>query len=243
MIWDLRILRNDVGKLYGTSQLELLRPCIESVVQREQYAHYHFKEAERLLNEGLEGKTNKFEILPLVFSGMKETIFDKYQTKATAHILGCLQNMHSVTDILSHLIYYSLNMNNDPNSKIIERHISIKSVKKKLDSKKEFIELSGQLEKLIIHPNYEYLSDIVNHSKHRCIVGTSFTLHMNDDAERAHGLEFVSFDYEERKYESRWVDTYIKQEYDRQTQKIVEIGSELNRIIHKRLLNVCNTDA
>jgi hypothetical protein len=238
MKWSIQELREDVELVNGEAQRNLLSPCLESIVDRKLYARYHFQEFERLLKEFLADRS-KISLLKLVFDNDEDERSNFYlcRKQAEANIMGCLQSMHTIADILSHVIYYSLNMNRYALLKMVARKVSILSVQKKLTGISEYETLRNLINQLIGHADYKYLCDIVNHSKHRSIVGTSFTVNFGDDVDRLHGLEFLAFEYESRLHPERWVDEYLKNEYKRQDSLIIEIGNEINRVVRARVTN------
>ena len=232
MAWNLKELREDVELAYGEAQRNLLSPSLESIVDRKFYARYHFQEFEWLLKEFLVDRS-KISLLKLVFDNDEDERSNFYlcRKQAEANIMGCLQSMHTIADILSYVIYYSLNMNRDASLQMLARKVTIHSILKNLTEISEYETLRNLINQLIGHADYKYLVDIVNHSKHRSIVGTSFTVNLGDDGDRLHGLEFLAFEYESRLHPKRWVDEYLENEYKRQDSLILEIGNEINRVV------------
>ena len=43
--WDMAATRNQIKRLYGHQQLEMAAPALRSVIDRRDYAHYHYHEA------------------------------------------------------------------------------------------------------------------------------------------------------------------------------------------------------
>ena len=233
MKWSLKELRGDVERLHGEEQEKLLFPCLESVVNRKRYARYHFQEFNKLLSEYLANKTDELSLIQLVMGGDEDERgdFDDCRLRAEANIMGCMQSMHSVADILGHVIYYSLNMNNCPSMKLKARYVSIYNVFNKLKGSAQYDDLYKKIAILINNANYQYLADVVNHSKHRSIVGTSFTVDTQDGADRLHGFRFLAFEYQGRIYPERWVDNFLEDEYKRQDSLVIGIGNEINQLV------------
>jgi hypothetical protein len=46
--WDMAATRNQIKRLYGHQQLEMAAPALRSVIDRRDYAHYHYHEANNL---------------------------------------------------------------------------------------------------------------------------------------------------------------------------------------------------
>jgi hypothetical protein len=206
MAWNLKELREDVESLYGKTQRELLSPSIETIVDKKFAATYHYRESERLIKEELKGKeSDAFEITKLLIGINKEEYenFNLARMKAGANIIACLQSLHSLADVIAHAIYFALNMNNDPETAMRARKVNASSVLGKLNRVVGTDQIKGGFDSLINHNEFRYLSDIVNQSKHRSFVGTSFKVNLDSNKERSHGLEFNKFEYGEREYEKK----------------------------------------
>jgi len=225
MRWNLKELRNDVEHIHGKEQRDILSPCLESIIDRKHYARYHFQEFERLITEFLKGKEDEVSLFKLVLGSDDEQNMEFYRCRkmVEANVVACLQSMHAISDILSHVIYFSLNMGSDSDLKLSPRKISLHNVKDKISNKPDYSKLFSLIEQFTNHQDYRYLVDIVNHSKHRSIVGTSFTVDISGESGRPHGLEFVAFSYEQRNHYKRWIDDYLNSEYRRQDPLTIEI--------------------
>lgn len=238
MNWNLKDLRKNIENCYGKAQREILSPYLDSIFERRIYAQFHFQEFERLLSEFLTDKEDKTSLTTLILGIDKEesSNFHICKIQVRAHVIACLQSMHAISDTLSHVIYYSLNMNNNKELKIKPHRVDIDNVLEKLKISPEYKKICKLINELIKNPEYKYLKDIVNRSKHRSIIDTPFIVHLLDDDERPHGLEFCAFKHDGKSYPKRWVDDYLKSEYYRQGQLIVNIGKEINQTVRSKAL-------
>lgn len=121
MAWNHNELKNDVESLFGNEQLDLLSPCLKAIGEKDFHIYYHYKEIERLINIELkEIEPDNHELLKLRFSEDSEGCKDVHIVlkKAEAHIIACLQSLHSLADVLAHAIYYALKMDNYPNARL-----------------------------------------------------------------------------------------------------------------------------
>jgi len=229
MIWDLKILRQSIEKLYGQEYLAKLSPSLNSIVERQEFGRLYFYEAKNALKNILDKKTDQKSLLRLVlpFETEERKIFEDRKFIAKAHILSCLQNMHSVPDILSHVIYYSINIKKAKN----EKHINIKNVHEWIKEKVKLNSLDAMLDKLITHDDYEYLSALVNHSKHRSIIDSYFNVNLRKHGKDMQEIKFRNFEYDGKEYPSRLVYEFIESEFERESLLIIDIGNEVNRIV------------
>lgn len=238
MSWDVKALKRDVGLAHGLRQVEKLKPCLNSITDRLGYAEYHFSEFHRLLGIYQEGTRTEPEVIADLFRRGEDgpSEFQLSRSQAGAHVVAFLQSIHSLSDIFSHVIYYALAMNKIDSLRLAPRRISLRSVTRRLETERRYGTLSTTTEALIDNTDYQYLEAIVNHSKHRSVVRTGYTVKLiRGVEERWHGLEFKEFEYDGTAYPRRWVDEYLKGEYDRQVPLIVQMGNKLNRLVEAEL--------
>lgn len=227
--WDLNVLRQAVEKLYGPEHLAKLLSSLNSIVERQEFSRFHFHESKDALEKILHDKTDQTSLLRLVLSFGSEDreMFKECKFRASAHITSCIQNMHSVSDILSHVIYYSLNIRSAKN----ESAISLKYVHKQIKAIVELDALDKMLESLINHKDYEYLAAVVNHSKHRSIVEPYFNVNLRKQGKDMQEMRFREFVYSGKGYPSRHAYEFFESEFNRESTLIIDIGNEVNRIV------------
>jgi len=111
--WNLEETREHVERRYGDIQLQVVRKCLESVVDRQRYAGYHFHEHKRLLAEHIDAKLASKSIyeITLPFNSQQQSDLDFCLTRVRANIVACIQSTHSLADILAHVVYFALGMN------------------------------------------------------------------------------------------------------------------------------------
>ncbi|MGR4871108.1 hypothetical protein ACIPRI_19855 [Variovorax sp. LARHSF232] len=77
-------------------------------------------------------------------------------------------------------------------------------------------------------PEIKHLSALVNHSKHRSVIGANTSVSFVDDGSQPHGLKFMGFQYKGNQYAARWADEYTKTVFDRLQHHVMGIGPALN---------------
>ncbi len=239
MKWKLKLLLEDISCLYGEKQRDLLSPCLYSIVDREFYVRFHFQEGMKLLKEFLEDKDDQSTLIMLILGKDEEEYNEFYlrRKQAEAHMVACMQSMHALSDTLGHVVYFATGQNLDAKTYLESKKISISSTRKTLrldPTKAEIEDLIGQL---IDHSDYRYFADIVNHSKHRRIIGTPFSVSMAEGADLPYGLQLKAFDHEDRIYSAKWVEPFLEREYERQVVLVNRIGEKLSHwVTSKRVL-------
>lgn len=238
MTWNRKELENDIEILFGKEQRELLSPCLKTIEEKEFYATYHCNEVERLINEELKGiAPDNHKLINLIDdTGEMNKKVVLVVRKARAHIIACLQSLHSLADVLAHVIYFALNMDNDTGTKIDSKKIYASSVSGKLNLISGANSLKTVFDSLIKDDGFRYLSAIVNCSKHRNLINTNFWINLNPNKEySANGLEFFEFKIKEDNYAQKRVIEFIKNEHSRIDNLVIEIGMEINKFVRNKL--------
>lgn len=226
--WNLKQLRDDVAELYGREQLERLKPSLESVVQRQRYARHHFLESERRIKEVMADPV-RAEKHPLELWDDEEV--NQAHDDARAEIVACVQSMHAVADILAHVVYFALAMDRNAATALEEWKISVKSVHKRLSAGA----IKDILQELKGHADFVYLEALVNHCKHRSLVPIPYYYDLSGQHRAKQGFWFADFTYGETPHLTREVETYLKDEYKRQSRLVIDIGNALNAEVAKRV--------
>ena len=234
MSWDLNVLRQTIEQLYGAEHLAKLSPCLNSIVERQEFSRFYYHESKETLEKILYDKTDQASLLRLVlpFDSEEREIFEDCKFIARAHILSCIQNMHSMSDILGHVIYYSLNIGKAKK----ESDISLKCVNDWINGDCELDFLKVTLDEFTKHNDYEYLSALVNHSKHRSIIEPYFNVNLLKKGRDMQEIRFRGFKFKGMEYPSRIVHEFLGSEIDRESILVIKIGNEVNRIVQ----NVAN---
>ena len=129
MTWKLDELRSHVERLYGSEQLSLLSPCLDSIVHRTHFAKYHLNEAMHLVTKFVDAH-HELGVLANLLLGTNDPHFDSAMLNAGAHVVACAASIHATSDTLGHVLYYSLGMNKP--QKLQEWKVDLKLVSKRL---------------------------------------------------------------------------------------------------------------
>lgn len=238
MEWNLKSLLEEVSYLYGDTQRDLLSLCLYSIVDRQFYVRFHFQEGMKLLKKFLENKDDPNTLIMLILGKDEEEYSEFYlrRKQAEAHIVACMQSMHALSDTLGHVVYFATGQNLDAKTCLESKKISIFSTRKALKLDPTKAEIENLIRQLIEHSDYRYLSDIVNHSKHRRIIGMPFSVSIVEGADQPYGLQLKAFEHQNRIYSTKWVEPFLEREYERQVVLVNQIGKKLNHWVR----NKCN---
>jgi hypothetical protein len=232
MTWNLEQLREDVTFLFGDEQRERLSPSLNSIVDRQTYARFHYQESKRILGEVLNDRDDQAILIDLIF-GADHNAHHEFANRrkfAEAHVVAFLQSLHSLSDILAHAIYFALGLNLHKATRLPPKRVYLHKVQALLPAG----EVSVRLQELINHEDYQYLADIVNHSKHRSVIQTPYSVDVTGCDTQPHGLKFAAFVYDDQAYPARWADPFMESEYSRQSALIACIGELLNDLVRSQ---------
>lgn len=237
--WNLQETRDQVERRYGNAQLQVIRKCLESIIDRQRYARYHFHEYQRLLSTHIDDQLVSKSIYEITFALLpkEQSDLELCLTQVSANISACTQSMHSLADILSHVVYFALGLNNGLNP-LNEDKIYINSVSKLLAKMSEFGELHKSLEEISKHPDFKYLNALVNHSKHRSIVGTVLSVDSPANGKPPYTLLFDEFTYRKTLHPPKEIKPFLESTYAWLSQEIVNCGNALNQALAQPLHSI-----
>lgn len=213
-----RQLKNYLRDLRGDDQVDLFRFSLRSLLDRIDYARYHFDEAKRLMSPYTSGDGPK--------PGDDHRPFRTALTQTAAHSLACLQSLHACADICAHVVYYGLGSNLDPKP-LKEQQIDARKVLERIPDHP----VSHALRRLVEDPEFEYLDAVVNRSKHRTVTSTLYTFESGDSVEdRAwHGVKLWRFERSGKSYPSRRSEEFLATEIERQCDGLSAVCATLEK--------------
>ncbi|WP_460159608.1 hypothetical protein [Pseudomonas sp. S3_F07] len=203
---------------------------LDSIEQRQGFASYHYHEALRIITAATSAHRDGLQMMLLIF-GEDEQASRTFQSagfQAAAHITACVQSMHTVAEMLAQSLYYAFGMNLDKKKALQPHRVGVRTVSIRLP---EGV-VKDLLNSLVGHDSFIYLSALTNHSKHRSMVRTNYSLDFTGEAASSHGLRFSAFEYDGERFSERWVRPTLESEYNRQATLVVEIGQALNAALN-----------
>jgi len=232
--WDIEKARILVAQIYGAAQVELMRPCLNSLAERQAYASYHFHEHKNILERHIDSHLGTKHILDLTLPlhTADQWRIDNALTQAAAHVTACLQSLHCLVDTLAHAVCYCTGLNTGPNA-LAERAIGAHSVKQALKSKPEYIDVLRSFDEIGTHQKIKHLAALVNHSKHRSVIRPILNVDVSAPKVQKYDLEFPAFTYDGRSFPVANVEKFLEQAYEVLSPKIVECGNALNVALEK----------
>ena len=229
--WEIAETRRLIELRHGPAQLHLARYCLRSATDRQAHARYHFQEAKKILAEHIDARLDTQSIYDLTWPTDPESWGELTHClmKAEANIIACAQCVHSLGDILAHVVYYGLGLNLQPRV-LRERDVSLSNVHQKVSGNLLFAEVAGSLAALASDDSYKSLDAVVNHSKHRGLVGQTLSVEPTGSNE-PYALEFGAFSYRDIAYAGSEVQNILAPAYEMVSRAVVATGNALNRAL------------
>jgi hypothetical protein len=231
-LWDRGATKQLIFDIYGKGQMLLAKDSLVSMVERADFASFHIHEAMSRWGQHF----SEVKDLPMG-ELLAPTCNDRKARHATrfheigAHVQACVQSLHSLADILSHALYYGLAL--DKKFHLKEKDITYRTVAKKLAVDRSLEPLRRLFESIFTDGEFNYLTALDNHGKHRSIVASAVWFHVGPDPKPV-SLEFLGFIYAGTRYEGRPVLPFLICEYERIDMRMVECGIELHNVLQQR---------
>lgn len=213
-------LKVDLAKLKSLveqTKVDKIEKIIESLHERQDYTRYHYHSFKNILDT-VNTDLSKFKLALQIDNVDKQNML-----AIKANILACIQSLHVTHDILAFLIATVLDLGLD------EREITFYNVEKKCN---KFQDLTNLLNEFSNHEDYKYLVSYVNHSKHRFHIDPKFIFHFTGGNHFT--ATFEAFSFKNYDYESKEIDSFINEEYNREQALILQIENELINILESQ---------
>jgi hypothetical protein len=217
-----------VRKAFGSEQEKLARSSIRSIVDRQDYARYHFSEAKRL-QRAFERKylPNGMLIDLHTQDGDRTRVaFEIFMVKAGAHATAAIQSVHAVPDILAHAAYYTTGQQIGPNA-LRSRDVAVDAVAKILARTPELNNLAGMLRQASDGELWRHLAAAANTSKHRSVVRASLSEDWTGTRKNFRELHISAFEKDGRTFYTISLEALLAPEYNRLSRLVIEIGHAL----------------
>lgn len=232
--WDLQATRQMIVDLYGKDQMLLARESLNSVVDRRNFAHFHFHEAIDRWEQHLIDIKDCHPVEVALGSG--DVDIDNQRAKRMhelgAHVQACVHSLHTIPDIMAHGLYYGLALNQ--RFPLGEREITAKSVSKKLAENSSLHHLEELFKSMYSSGDFAYLDALNNHGKHRSIVQTAIWSDLTGEAKDPISLQFSDFNHSGAKHDGRDIRSVLTNEYERIARSIIDCGVELWNVLKQR---------
>lgn len=233
--WDQPELKSLLEKRYGEGHQKLAFKSLDSIFQNQDFSRFHYSEINRLISEHMKGKETAKDYFRLNMSmdiDVRESEF-LFSTSCKAHIISLLRHLHCAPDLLAHTIYYCLGLNLNKESFLEESKVTLYKVKLILKRNSKYIPLLKLVNSFTNNNDYKYLQDWGNHTKHRANIVPNLSYRIVATGKDIYSFEFEAFSFKGRVHPIESVISFINREYDRESENIISIGIEINKLVAK----------
>jgi hypothetical protein len=226
--WSLKDTYTLVGTAFGREQEALARASTQSVVDRQNFARYHFSEARRLQRAFERKYLPKALLLDLhTQEGARSRIaFEIFMVKAGAHATAAIQSIHAIPDILAHAMYYSLGQGVG-SSALQDRDIAVNSVARHLALTPELVGLARMLRTVHVGDPWRHLAAVADTSKHRSVVRAPLSEDWTGKRKNFRELHISAFERDGRRFPAVSLQELLEPEYNRLSKQVIEVGHAL----------------
>lgn len=225
--WELQELRELIEKIHGGEQLSKAIGHINSVDWKIRSASYHSHAANNAFKLVFEGVDNEsISAVKMVLStGEEASRFYEAILVYEANVIACAQAMHSVADIISHVILDALAIDG-----LDEEFLNLNSIQKCIPPsglKCRVVRLSGL-------KSFRYLQDFVNTTKHVRLVDSEYMVDLTGEEAYSHGIRFKAFKCKKLDHPEKWGSDFLKELKDLSVE-YVKLGQEINVLLSQKV--------
>lgn len=232
--WHIEETRRLIARTLGQEQLELAKPPLRSVIDRQEYGVYHYREAKRLFEAFKVAHLSDSQLIEVVFSDQDHvlTAFQEFVVSQGAHVLACVQSLHAMGDILAHVAYFSLGLN-EPGRQA-EAAIYAPDVIKRLKKATDTQAVGDLLSKLINDDGFHHIAAIANSGKHHTVVRPSLTEDWTGTAPEQHYMLFEPMIYKDKPFPKIGVSELLETHMRRNARFVVDVGNAVDAVLLAR---------
>lgn len=238
--WDLNKTNRLVERAFGREQRAIVHPCLRSIVDRQNFARYHYSEADRLLKAFRRKHLSNQHLLVAIRGGNESSriAFENLMIKAGAHVTACIQAMHAIPDILASGVYFALGLNRLPDA-LPDRSVNIANVTNHIMRELGYVDLAVLLDEVRAGSGYEHVSAISNLSKHRTVIRHSLNQDMTGTRVELHEFQITSFEKATKgggkHYPTISLADLLAPEFFRVGGLVVRIGHKIDEILELKI--------
>ncbi|MEO2013905.1 MAG: hypothetical protein ABGZ53_05990 [Fuerstiella sp.] len=240
MKWELEQLEDAVRNAHGDLHADAIHEPLQSLIWKSEMAYYHACAAEELLKDAVaevEGITE--DDPPSVAAGKavliaaapgeagQELRFAKF--KAEAHVIASAQALHSLCDIMCHVVYWACKLDTAPNPPATNR-LNLHSVVRTLNLLPQYSTTAALIQEVVDSPEFRYLVGYVNTTKHNSLVKSTMSAAFDEDRG---GIRIKAFTYTDPRgnvhnFDQKWAHDFVLPENQAVRLKLLAVGHSLN---------------
>jgi hypothetical protein len=229
-----------VSQKHDDTQIEILKPIINSFVWKFFIAKYHSEELKDLIIKEIPQSSSKeyVEIVKLILESATGTEkgkqFNVAIFKAEAHLIAFAQSIHSLADIFAQIIYTSLNLDAKLKKPIQLKLRTISKINESISNLSEYRKLHSELNCFLKSDQFKYINAYVNTTKHRSLIPVNYSVSFIESIKPIHGLKIAKFTYNDYSFEPKFSNELIEETLVYFEKSYNSILAELNNFLNEK---------
>ena len=230
--WDIERTRRQIQKSFGREQLELARPCLRSLTDRQIYARMHFQRAEQTLNRYIKNHLHDKDFWKIAYA-IDEPEWQRFNhviRKVGADLTACVQSVHSLPDILASAVYFSLAIDRTQAPKP-GKYVNHSFVAECLKDVPHCADVRTHLTQATAGKDFKHIAALSNQSKHYSIVFPSLNADLTGDRPEKYLVCFPAFPAGRHNYPQTAAKELLSRVYSQLSKSVVETGNAILRCL------------
>lgn len=240
MKWELKQLEEAVRNAHGDSYGDSIYQPLQSFRWKSDMADFHAREAEHILKDAISvtpgiGTDDSESVAACKAVLISAAPGDDGQNlrvarfKAEAHIIASAQALHSLGDIMCHIVYWAYKLDTVSNVPATNR-LNLHSTLRTLNKLPQYTSTASLIQEVVDAPEFMYLAAYVNTTKHKSLVSSSMSADFN---ENRGGMRIKAFSYADpvdntHNFDKKWAYDFLVPENQTVRLKLIAVGNSLN---------------
>lgn len=230
--WHIEETREAIARAFGPKQLDLARPCLRSLYDRQFYARFHYQRAEGTLKRYVSNHLKDKDFLPIAFGAdeLEWNLFNVVIRKLAADLTACVQSLHAIPDILASATYYALALDQTVKPEM-GRYVNHAFVTKSIKTLTPLNNVRRALQSATVGQRYKQLAALANQSKHYSIVFPELSQDLTGKRAEQYLLLFPAFNARGMQYNQVYVSDFLPPIHDQISRSVVETGRAIDEYL------------
>lgn len=238
MHWNYSDLLKQVLQIHGEVAEKELRTCLDALAWKCDFYRYHASESVKHVDE-LSRSVRGVEPADSVSIALMKTIlmahsgdssargFIDGKMRSEAHLIAAAQAVHSLADIMTHAVYWSLGIA----LKMSESQFRNISLANAVKCDAINLLVREDMQKLLVMDEFKYLGAFVNVIKHRRLVPAGMSADVSHIDSYRRGIRLEPFQYMNCSFERKWGIDFLQHDMPIVMDRTISIGRTLGALL------------
>lgn len=230
--WYVEGTREAIARVFGPKQLELARPCLRSLYDRQFYARFHYQRAEATLRRYVRSHLKDKDFLPIAFAA-DEPEWNRFNVvirKVGADLTACVQSLHAIPDILANAAYYALALDRTVKPEK-GRYVNHAFVTDSIKTITPLTDVHRSLRSATTGQRYKQLAALANQSKHYSIVFPELSHDLTGARAEQYLLKLPAFNARGTPHSQVFVNDFLPPIHEQISRSVVATGRAIDEYL------------